>query len=156
MTDKSSIQQVLGSLMKRPQLLSEVDKYSLTIADFSNRFERYIFSAIFGLYQQGVTDIQPIDVANFLEVDTVGKKTFENQNGIEFLHPSTPIELVRRLTEQEFTPSTEFTAFSTRATQAAQLMPVTSYFTMRKFLYAKILLPENSFTGQHAPNRFKS
>ena len=85
MTDKSSIQQVLGSLMQRPQLLSEVDKYSLTIADFSNRFEKYIFSAIYGLYQQGVTDIQPLDVANFLEVDTVGKKTFENQNGIEFL-----------------------------------------------------------------------
>jgi replicative DNA helicase len=85
MTDKSSIQQVLGSLMQRPQLLSEVDKYTLTIADFSNRFEKYIFSAIYGLYQQGVTDIQPLDVANFLEVDTVGKKTFENQNGIEFL-----------------------------------------------------------------------
>ena len=85
MTDKSSIQQVLGSLMQHPQLLSEVDKYSLTIADFSNRFEKYIFSAIFGLYRQGVTDIQPVDVANFLEVDTVGKKTFENQNGIEFL-----------------------------------------------------------------------
>ena len=85
MTDKSSIQQVLGSLIQRPQLLSEVDKYSLTIADFSNRFEKYIFSAIFGLYRQGVTDIQPVDIANFLEVDTVGKKTFENQNGIEFL-----------------------------------------------------------------------
>ena len=85
MTDKSSIQQVLGGLMQRPQLLSEVDKYSLTIADFSNRFEKYIFSAIYGLYQQGVTDIQPLDVANFLEVDTAGKKTFENQNGIEFL-----------------------------------------------------------------------
>lgn len=85
MTDKSSIQQVLGSLMKRPQLLSEVDKYSLTIADFSNRFERYIFSAIFGLYQQGVTHIEPLDVANFLEVDIAGKKTFETQNGVEFL-----------------------------------------------------------------------
>lgn len=85
MTDKSSIQQVLGGLMQRPQLLSEVDKYTLTIADFSSRFEKYIFSAIYGLYQQGVTNIQPLDVANFLEVDAVGKKTFENQNGIEFL-----------------------------------------------------------------------
>jgi hypothetical protein len=39
--------------------------------------------------------------------------------------PSTPIELVRRLTLQEVTPSTFETAFSTRAWQAAQLMPVT-------------------------------
>ena len=85
MTDKSSIQQILGCLMKRPQFLSEVDRYSLTITDFSTRFERYIFSAIFGLYQQGATHLEPVDVANFLEVDTAGKKTFENNNGIEYL-----------------------------------------------------------------------
>ena len=41
--------------------------------------------------------------------------------------PSTPMELVKRLTAQAVTPSTPFTAFSTRALQAAQLMPVTSY-----------------------------
>ena len=43
----------------------------------------------------------------------------------ESTEPSTPIELVRRLTEQDLTPSTELTAFSTLATQAAQLIPVT-------------------------------
>ena len=41
--------------------------------------------------------------------------------------PSTPIELVSRLTEQEVTPGTSDTAFSTLALHAAQLMPVTSY-----------------------------
>ena len=41
--------------------------------------------------------------------------------------PSTPMELVSRLTEQLVTPGTAFTAFSTRAEQAAQLMPVTLY-----------------------------
>ena len=41
--------------------------------------------------------------------------------------PSTPIELVSRLTEQEVTPLTPDTAFSTRAIQAAQLIPVTVY-----------------------------
>ena len=40
--------------------------------------------------------------------------------------PSTPIELVRRLTEQLVTPSSLETAFSTRAWQAAQLIPVTA------------------------------
>ena len=39
--------------------------------------------------------------------------------------PSTPIEFVSRLTEHEVTPSTVETAFSTRALQAAQLIPVT-------------------------------
>ena len=37
------------------------------------------------------------------------------------------MELVKRLTEQEVTPGTLETAFSTRALQAAQLMPVTLY-----------------------------
>ena len=41
--------------------------------------------------------------------------------------PSTPMEFVSRFTEQEVTPGTAFTAFSTRALQAAQLMPVTLY-----------------------------
>ena len=85
MTDKSVLQQVIGSLMQRPQLLSEVDKYNLTIADFSSRFERYIFSAILNLYCKGATVIQPIDVSNYLESDTVGKKLFEQNKGIEYL-----------------------------------------------------------------------
>ena len=41
--------------------------------------------------------------------------------------PSTPIEFVSRLTEQDVTPGILLTAFSTRAEQAAQLMPVTLY-----------------------------
>ena len=86
MIDKSVIQQVLGSLMQKPQLLSEVDKYSLTLADFSTRFEKYIFSAIMNLYCKGVVSIQPIDVANYLESDTVGKKVFEQNKGVEYLH----------------------------------------------------------------------
>ena len=85
MTDKSSIQQVLGGLIQSPQLLSQVDKYSLTIADFSTRFEKYVFSAILGLYRQGATQIEAIHIANFLEADTTGKKVFEQNNGIEFI-----------------------------------------------------------------------
>ena len=85
MTDKSSIQQIIGCLMQRPQLLSEIDKYVLVTGDFSTRFEKYIFSAIRGLYQQGATHIEPIDVANFLEADDTAKRTFDNQNGIEYL-----------------------------------------------------------------------
>ena len=44
--------------------------------------------------------------------------------------PSTPMELVKRLTVQEVTPSTFPTAFSTRALHAAQLIPVTVYCSM--------------------------
>ena len=48
--------------------------------------------------------------------------------------PSTPMELVSRLTEQLVTPGTAFTAFSTRAEQAAQLMPVTLYCSIVSLL----------------------
>ena len=47
--------------------------------------------------------------------------------------PSTPMELVSRLTEQEVTPFTPDTAFSTRAVQAAQLIPVTVYCSIVYF-----------------------
>ena len=85
LSDKSVIQQVLGGLMHRPQFLSEVDKYKLTIMDFSSKFEKYIFSAILGLYEQGASDINPIDVENYLSTNDAAKATFEAQNGIEYL-----------------------------------------------------------------------
>lgn len=85
MIDKRDAQQILGCLMKKPQLLSEVDKYSFILTDFSTRFERSIFMAIEGLYRNGATKIQPIDIENFLEADQVSAKTFKDKNGIEYL-----------------------------------------------------------------------
>lgn len=83
--DKICNQQVLGCLMKHPQYLSEVDKYYFTLEDFSTRFERYIYSAIVGLYRGGATNIAPIDIDNYLNIDAVARTTFEQQNGIEYL-----------------------------------------------------------------------
>ena len=85
MNNKGVIQQVLGSLIKRPQFLSEVDKYSLTLEDFSTRFEKYIFAAIQGLWQNGAQKITAFDIENFMEANAAAKKTFELQNGIEYL-----------------------------------------------------------------------
>lgn len=85
MIDKRDTQQILGCLMKKPQLLSEVDKYSFILTDFSTRFERSIYMAINGLYRNGATKIQPIDIENFLEADQVSAKAFKDKNGIEYL-----------------------------------------------------------------------
>lgn len=85
MTDKNVIRQVLGCLMHHPQYLSEVDKYSLLLDDFSNRFEKYIFVAIDGLYRSGATNIGPVDVVNYLESNQAAKSTLEQFNGIEYL-----------------------------------------------------------------------
>lgn len=83
--DKQCTQQVLGCLMKHPQYLSEVDKYCFVLTDFPSRFEKYIFTAIQGLYFNGATTITAVDIENYLSSDSVAKKTFEVQNGVEYL-----------------------------------------------------------------------
>lgn len=85
MIDKRDTQQILGCLMKKPQLLSEIDKYSFILTDFSTRFERSIFMAIEGLYRNGASKIQPLDIENFLESNQVTAKVFKDKNGIEYL-----------------------------------------------------------------------
>ena len=85
MIDKRDIQQILGCLMKKPQLLSQIDKYSFDLTNFPTRFERSIFMAINGLYRNGATKIQPIDIENFIEPDQVSAKAFKDKNGIEYL-----------------------------------------------------------------------
>lgn len=71
--------------MKRPQYISETDKYLLTIEDFPTRFEKYIFSAIYNLYKGGAQIITTVDVANYFNTHEVAKATFEKNNGIEYL-----------------------------------------------------------------------
>ena len=84
-TNKGCIQQILGSLMKNPQFLSEVDKYSLSYGDFSTRFEKYIFDAIDCLYKNGAQKVTAFDIENYLESNSAAKKVFEQQNGLEYL-----------------------------------------------------------------------
>ena len=85
MTNKGTIQQVLGSLMKHPQFLSEIDKYSLSISDFSSKFEKYVFNAINGLWHNGAQKITALDIESYLEANDAAKKLFEQQNGLEYL-----------------------------------------------------------------------
>lgn len=85
MIDKRDTQQILGCLMKKPQLLSQVDKYSFILTDFPTRFERSIYMAIQGLYRGGAAKIQPIDIENFIESDPTSLKAFKDKNGIEYL-----------------------------------------------------------------------
>ena len=85
MTDKSAVLQIIGSLMRRPQYLSETDKYKITPDDFSSRLEKIIFIAIDSLYRQGAQKISPIDIENYLETNATAKKSFVDSNGIGYL-----------------------------------------------------------------------
>lgn len=85
MIDKNVNQQVLGAILQRPQYLSETDKYNLNITDFSSRLERYIYSAIYGLFYSGATNITPVDVENYLSSDAIASEVFKKENGISYL-----------------------------------------------------------------------
>ena len=85
MNDKRNAQQVLGGLMLHPQFLSEIDKYNLSISDFSSILERYIFTAIGGLYEDGAQVIRAIDIETRLSTNASAKVVFEKNNGIEYV-----------------------------------------------------------------------
>ena len=83
--DRTVVMQVLGSLIKHPQFLTETDKYSLSLDDFPIRNDKFIFAAISNLYINGAKKIQAIDIENYLSTNEVAKATFEKNNGVEFL-----------------------------------------------------------------------
>lgn len=85
MVDKSTNLQIIGSLMKHPQYLSQTDRYTLTPDDFYYSFEKNIFIAIDSLYRDGATRINPIDIENFLSTNSSALVIFRQHNGIEFL-----------------------------------------------------------------------
>ncbi len=83
--DRKTIVQVLGSLMNRPELLSDIDKYQLEPNDFDLKLDRYIYSAIYNLYVQGAERIHAQDVDNYLSSNEIAKRVIEDENGIQFL-----------------------------------------------------------------------
>ena len=83
--DKRCVLQVLGSLMKHPQFLGEVDKYSFILTEFPTRLDRYVYTAIYGLYHDGARKIQPFDIENYLKINAAASKLFYDKNGIEYL-----------------------------------------------------------------------
>lgn len=83
--DKNLTLQIFGSLMKKPDFLSNSDKYFLMPDDFSSIFERNIFSAIFNLYQNGATRITTVDIDNYIKTVPGAYTTFNRENGIEYL-----------------------------------------------------------------------
>lgn len=85
MNEKKDIIQILGVLMKRPTLLSQTDKYSLSIDDFSGNFEKYIFDAIETLYHNGANKIKIIDVENALSANQAALAMFRQNKGQEYL-----------------------------------------------------------------------
>ena len=83
--DKKIIIQLFGSLMIKPSLISESDKYNLVPEDFNSSFERYIYASIYNLYLNGAESIMPQDIDAYLSDKPNCYAIFEQQKGITFL-----------------------------------------------------------------------
>lgn len=83
--DRHCIIQILGSLMTKPELLSETDKYLLEPSDFNLQLDKFIFSAIYNLYLNGAEKIHITDIDNYLKENALAKKLMDEENGIIFL-----------------------------------------------------------------------
>ena len=83
--DRQTVMQIFGSLMNKPSLLSEVDRYQLDPQDFTQQLDKFIFSAIYNLYAGGAQNIHTLDIDNYLQTNDLAKKLMERDNGIGFL-----------------------------------------------------------------------
>ena len=112
----------------QPHIMCPMETYMSTIRNPSDAISRF-FSTGVSLSRSASSS------AVFLALDSclsLGEASYPAARTAAIIFsaeavPSTPMEFVSRLTEQELTPFTPDTAFSTLAEQAAQLMPVTVY-----------------------------
>lgn len=85
LSDKNAVLQVIGALLKRPQYLSETEKYCLTTDDFTSSFEKIIFSSIYNLYLNGAEKVSRIDIDNYLKDFPSSYQIFSQQKGLDYL-----------------------------------------------------------------------
>lgn len=97
MVDKETVRQIFGSLMKKPHLFLERDKYNLSLSDFHTSFEQLIFKAVYNLFEGGAKRITVVDVDNYLMSNPGMHTFFEKKKGIQYLQDA-----------EEFTESENF------------------------------------------------
>lgn len=83
--DKNAVMQIFGSLIKKTEILSRTDKYSLAPDGFDSLFEKAIFSAISNLYFSGVTSVSIVDIDTYLASFPTAYQIFNDGRGIEYL-----------------------------------------------------------------------
>jgi replicative DNA helicase len=81
---KRSYLQILGCLLKKPELLSD-SRYNIDRDDFDEIFHKMIFASINNLYTQGVKCIDHIAIDNYLAPYELQYKIFNENSGIDYI-----------------------------------------------------------------------
>lgn len=84
-SDKNSIMQVIGCLMKNTLLFAQQDKYHFDLRDFDDLFTRTIFAGISNFYQEGATSVSIVDLDTYFQQYPDLKQEFDKKNGLEYL-----------------------------------------------------------------------
>ena len=82
---RQTILQLLGSIMKYPELLAQTDKYRIFPQYFSRALDRYVFSTIYNLYSNGAKQIHVIDIDTQIQLNPAAKATYDQENGLRFI-----------------------------------------------------------------------
>lgn len=80
--DSRAVFQVLGCLIKQPDLL---EQYKLTSEDFCIDFHELLFSAINNLYYSGVKTIDKFSIDSYLSQLPTQYKIFEDNEGLKYI-----------------------------------------------------------------------
>lgn len=85
--DRHTVLQILGGLMNKPDFLNDVDKYRIEITDFPTSLDKFIYSAINNLYNQGngARNIRSIDIINYLKENQLAATLLEKENGETYI-----------------------------------------------------------------------
>jgi len=94
MKDKMIVLNIIGCLLKKPDLLFE-EEYNLKITDFPEKFHQIVFAAINNMVHSGVRNITSIEIDNFLLQYDKQYKTFTDNEGIDFLEKSKKLANIR-------------------------------------------------------------
>jgi len=89
--DKATVIQIIGGLMKKPELLLDEKFSTLCTEDFPERFHRLVFGAINNLIKSGVESLTPIEVDSFLSSYTSNYIIFTENDGLDYLDKCTKI-----------------------------------------------------------------
>lgn len=96
--NKTASLNILGILLKQPDILDKVEKYQINKFDFYNELHEIIFISINNLYLNGLKKIETVDIANYLKEAHPQKfEFFENNNGKNLIEQALKISDVEKL-----------------------------------------------------------
>ena len=83
--DTNAIMNVIGHIFNHPSILDNEENYTITDDDFTEKFHRVVFGAIYKTYQSGIKEINLQVISNFLAQRPEAEAVFNINKGTEYL-----------------------------------------------------------------------